>query len=943
MKKIVLLSLSCCISLCTYSQTTPSNWQKKESLSFVENKGQIRDQYGNSRPDIDFRLQGPDVNIFIGDAALHYQWQQSEIKSVKDLKSLSKQNSNSYRMDVTLLGADKNAVVVKEQKQNYYEQYHQVHLGLSSTIAHAYSKITYQNVYPGIDWVLYLDNNSLGKQSIKYDFVVKPGANVANIKLKYDGATNLQLRENGSLLATTPMGTITEDAPYSYEVVNGSTTQRTKVSSQYIVKDNILSFATADYKGTLVIDPAIEWATYYGGAGFDLGTVLACDNVGNVYLTGASWMGMNIATTGSHQVANAGDFDAFLAKFDTDGNRLWATYYGGASVDYGFGLVCDVNNRVYISGSTQSPAGIATTGSHQATKGTGTDNFLARFSSTGSLIWATYYGGNAEEYNGICATDNMGHIYLAGNTSSTNNIADNGHQSTFGGGIDDAFLAKFDTSGVRIWGTYYGGSTYDDGNGVACDLLGNVFLGGTTNSTNAISTTGSHQPALGGAYDNYLVKFNSAGVRQWATYYGGTVHDNSGVLRCVATDKQNSVYLTGHTQSTNNIATIGSHQDTLGGGVDAFLVKFNAAGTRVWGTYFGGVQNENGGAIACDLSDKIFWCGMTVSTSGIATSDAHQTTFGGGTENDAYLARFSTNGVQEYGTYYGGSSLDEGYAIAFDNVGNAYLSGGTTSAANIATPGSFSDTYGGGIAVFLAKFCTSVTAPLIDGPDTACANAAIQYTASTLPGATGYIWTLPSGWVGTSNTSTIDVVTNGTGGVVSVQIIRCDTSSAQTLNVYVRPEVPAIITANNLVLSTTNTHSTYQWMLNNNAIAGATNATHTATEIGNYTVAVTNNPGGCKDTSELYTVTSLVSVKDANANIENIKVYPNPANDVLFINATQEITVAICSVEGKVVLQQKNAKSIDISKLTPGLYLMKIKDKNGIDIGTKKFTKITNR
>lgn len=938
MKRTMLLLLGCCLAVNSYSRSVSNEWKGKNQYAFVENCGQIRDQDGRARADIAFRLQSPEVTLLSGKTALHYQWQQAEGPAGKDLAALRQKQVHTYRMDVHLLDANPDARVIREEPQDYYEQYYQEYKGLKGAVAHAFSKVTYQDVYPGIDWVLYVSSKA-GVESVKYDFVVHPGADVSKIRLQYKGATSLGIGEDGSFTAVTPAGTIKEDAPYTYTLHAGKTGTRTRVDSRFVLQDNILSFKTAPSKETLVIDPSLEWATYYGGTGFDLGTVLNCDNSGNVFVTGASWMSANIATTGSYQSTNAGDFDAFLAKFDKDGNRLWATYFGGSDIDYSYGLVCDLEDHVYIAGVTYSATGIATAGSHQAVYGGTGDNYLARFDSTGALVWATYYGSSGTESGGICTADNLGHIYLGGYTDGTNNIASNGHQSANSGGWNDAYLVQFNASGVRQWGTFYGGSMHDQADGVACDNFGNVYLAGQTTSANNIATPGSHQPVIGGGYDNFLVKFNVSGVRQWATYYGGAGNDYDGTLRTVACDKLGNVFLAGQTQSSTGIATAGSHQPVIGGGDDAFLVKFNGLGVRLWGTYFGGAGDENGGAISCDFSNNIFWCGFTNSTSGIATAGAHQTVYGGGTK-DAFLTRFNSEGVQQFGTYYGGNSLDEGYAVGFDYVGNAYISGGTTSANGIATPNAFSTTYAGMIAVFLAKFCTSVASPTLDGPDTACAHSYQVFTASELSGATGYIWTLPAGWAGSSDSSKIVVQTNGTGGTVSVRIIRCDTSDAQTLNVYIIPQTPAVITASNFVLSTTSTYNSYQWLWNNTLIPGANNPTYTATQNGNYTVVVTS-PGGCTDTSDIYTVSGITGIRDATARLDAIHVYPNPAVDRLYIKAAEAVAVRLFSIEGRQLMDIPVAETIDISSLTGGVYMLRFFDSKGNYIGTKRFTKLS--
>lgn len=940
MKRFILISLSLLTFNGVHAGNVRDGWQQKSHLCFIENKGQITDPLRHRRNDIQFKLETPSVNVLIGNASLHYQWVKNEAVDLKDLRSLAAmKHSDYYRMDVTLIGADPNASILKEDPQSYYERYYLQHLGLNGTIAHSFSKITYQNVYPDIDWVIYTQRSADGTETMKYDFVVHPGGDPALIQLQYSGSTALNILDDGSLKALTPAGSIVEKAPYSF--ITDKDNHTTSVASSFRLDKNVLSFNVAPSQNTLTIDPSLEWATYYGGAGFDLGTVLNCDNLGNVYLTGASWMSLNIATTGSYQSTNAGDFDAFLAKFDNDGNRLWATYYGGESVDYALGLACDQHNRVYISGITQSTTGIATAGSAQPVyAGIGGDDYLVRFDTAGARIWATYCGSTGDEYNGLCATDNFGHVYLVGNTTGNDNIYSNGHQSTNGGGANDAFIVQYDTSGNKIWGSFYGGSGDDMGDGVACDRIGNVYLSGHTNSTSGIATSGSHQPANGGGYDDYLVKFNMSGVRQWATYYGGSAAENNGNLRNVACDKNNYVYMSGSTESTAGIATTGSYQATPGGGIDAFLVKFNDNGGRLWATYYGGSGDDNGGALACDLSANIFWCGFTTSTDSIATTGSHQTVFAGGS-HDAYLTKFNSSGEQIFGTYYGGGGLDEGYAVGFDFVGNAFISGGTTSGTAIATPGAFSTTYAGGIAVFLAKFCTSVTATALNGSDTICANNSILYSTVAVPGATGYIWTLPSGWAGSSDSSSIYVTPNDAGGVITVKVIRCDTSDALQMDIYVLASETPVVSRNGNVLSTTHTFTTYQWYLNDVAINGATSQTYTVNATGSYKV-VTTNANGCSDTSVVFMVNSVTAIDELQYLKENVFIYPNPANDILNIQAPVPVKATITGIDGRVLLDNIQSKKIDIHSLSEGLYLIRLMDKNNNLIKTAKFIKVNN-
>ena len=141
------------------------------------------------------------------------------------------------------------------------------------------------------------------------------------------------------------------------------------------------------------------------------------------------------------------------------------------------------------------------------------------------------------------------------------------HQSAYGGGYSDGFLVKFDSNGLRQWGTYYGGSLLDVSFSCATDASGNVYMSGETQSPNGIATSGAHQTTVDGAF---LVSFNSSGVRQSGTYYGG-------IKNVCTTDASGNVYMTGYTQSNSGIATAGAHQTANGnnGYNDAFLVKFN--------------------------------------------------------------------------------------------------------------------------------------------------------------------------------------------------------------------------------------------------------------------------------------------------------------------------------------------------------------------------------
>ena len=341
------------------------------------------------------------------------------------------------------------AVIESEELPGYEERYYL--LQCYGSVAHGFKKITYKNVYPNIDWVLYCKGASL-----KYDFLVHKGGRVADIRLQYGGATKLNV-VHGSVEATTPFGSITEQKPYSYDAAT-----HTPIASSFTIDNNVVSFKLGKYDGDVVIDPAIVWGTYYGLAYTTL-TGIKTDNAGNVYAVGSTVSTTNIATTGAYKTSFAGgNYDGLLVKFNNAGVRQWGTYFGGSQEDNLCSVAIDDNGNVYTAGNTYSSSGIATTGAHQISLAGNSDELLAKFSSSGALQWCTYYGGAAGTAYSLnlsprlrVACDALGNIYMAGTEYSDTGIATSGsfHPNYMGSTLfGNGFLVKFNAAGVRQWG-----------------------------------------------------------------------------------------------------------------------------------------------------------------------------------------------------------------------------------------------------------------------------------------------------------------------------------------------------------------------------------------------------------------------------------------------------------------------------------------------------------
>jgi uncharacterized protein YjdB len=836
------------------SYSSFNNIDKKSApLTFVENVGQVKDQNNQQRADIQFKVGAANgLSVFIGNGAIHYQFSKADSLASKPPKeeivkigyTSERATYTMSRMDVTLVGSNTSAKVITEGKQEYYENYYTDWSGEKGATAHTYNRITYKDVYPNIDWVFYMKEGQM-----KHEFVIRVGGHVGDIKLKYGGASVLTINRDGSLLAVTPHGTITENAPVSFDA-SGKT-----IESRFVLCDSILSYRTADYSGILTIDPGIIWATYYGGSADAKGTSVSTDGTGNVYMSGFTNDISAIATTGSYQVTNSGSDDVYLAKFDSSGSIQWATYYGGSGGDYCWGITTDGIGNVYLTGQTTSSTTIATTGAYKITYGGNNDAFLAKFNSSGVIQWATYYGGNDYDCSLGIASDGTGNMYIAGMTVSTSGIATTGAYKITYGGSYDAFLAKFNSSGAIQWATYYGGNNYEDGCAVATDGIGNVYLTGTTESSSTIATIGAHQTSFGGTQDAFLAKFNSSGAIQWATYYGGNSGDNS---TGIASDTTGNVYIIGLTGSTTSIATTGAYQTSFGGSYDAFLAKFNSSGAIQWATYYGGSGTDCVYGVNTDRTGDIYIVGITNSTSSISTVGAYQSTFGG--TQDALLAKFNSSGGIQWATYYGGSDYDRAQGVSTFGMGNIYVTGSTRSTSGIATTGSYQVYSGGNFDSYLAKFniCSLPSISPISGAESLC-----QGSITTLSDLlTGGNWTSSNTTIATTGslTGVITGIAAGTATISYTVTNSCGSATAtKTITINPLPTVGAITGSssvcigNNITLSDPTTGGT--WSSSNAAIA-TVGSTGVVTGVTTGTATISYNvTNGCGTTSATYAIT----------------------------------------------------------------------------------------
>ncbi len=402
-------------------------------------------------------------------------------------------------------------------------------------------------------------------------------------KIGLENAFLAKFNSSGNLVWSTYYGNIsevgngasTDKAGNIY--ITGYTSSRSGMATNGAYQTSLAGNSDA-FVAKFTSSGGLSWSTYFGGPDQDVGNAISTDTSGNVYLAGNTFSSTGIATAGSYQSSFSGRTDAFLAKFNNKGNLDWATYFGGNLYTYDFGVSTDASGDAFISGTTSSSSGIASSGAFQTSYAGNTDAFLAKFSNSGTRLWSTYFGGTDGDFAQAIATDNFGNVFITGNTSSNAAIVTSGAYQTSFEGYQDAFLAKFSTTGTLSWSTYYGGSVADGGQGLITDSTGNVFMTGYTGDSSGFATSNAYQTTFGGGtYDAFLATFTSSGDRIWATYYGGTGED---VGTGVSIDPSGNLFVVGRTAGNNGISTTGAHQISYAGGVeDAFLAKFNVPAT----------------------------------------------------------------------------------------------------------------------------------------------------------------------------------------------------------------------------------------------------------------------------------------------------------------------------------------------------------------------------
>jgi gliding motility-associated-like protein len=588
----ILLALSCSLATLMFAQEIEHKHDQR--FAFQENKGQWP-------KDVLFKAPFSGGNLWIQQRKLVFHLQ--DLSGLREIHEHAAEGKREPILKQTVIhlnfdGANEVNIIQKEQPSPTYYNYF---IGNDSahwaSDVHAFQEAYLREFYDGIDLKLLED-----KLHLKYEFHVRPGANIDQIRMNYAGHTKMQLDKRGNLVIDTELGQIIEQKPYAYQIIHGNMVE---VPCSFVLTRNNLSFSIGKYDPSfqLIIDPVLVFATYSGSVSDNFGMTATYGYDGTAYSGGVVYgnsypmpdnQAFDISSNFTVPInPTYGISDVFITKYNTDGtDMLWSTYLGGGNQDQGtetaHSLICDKQNNLYIYGATSSTdfpiingyqpthaGGTANSnflynGIYFTTQGT--DIYVAKISSNGhNLLASTYIGGSAndgvnymisskiydsvddydsltmnygDQFRGEIMLDSSGNCVVASCTRSTNFPLVNAFQ-TINGGMQDGVVFKLSSDlSSLLWSSYYGGSKNDACYSLKIDSSANIVFTGGTCSFNLPGTSGGWKPTYnGGKTDGFVVKIKSGSTSIFnASYIGTTNYDQSFFVEI---DRNDNVFLLG--------------------------------------------------------------------------------------------------------------------------------------------------------------------------------------------------------------------------------------------------------------------------------------------------------------------------------------------------------------------------------------------------------------
>lgn len=816
----------------------------------------------------------------------------------------------SYHVfDLHFIGANDNSAASSEAPDGqYYNFFHGDDPSHWASHVSQYRKVTYHDIYHGVDMEVYGEG-----ENIKYNWVLKAGADPSQIKVAYEGVDAIALKKSNIEVKTSAVNML-EMSPVAYQIING---QRSEVRCKFVLEGNEVHFEfprSYDRSLPLIIDPTLVFSTYTGSTADNFGFTATYDAAGDGYAGGIVFFPGVYPTVGAFQsLFGGGSFDISITKFNPTGtSMIYSTYLGGNGDEQPHSLFVNDRDELYVFGSSNSSNYPTVAGAFDPSFNGSHDIIISRFSSSGaSLLSSTYIGGSADdgfftsplvknyadEARGEIYIDSLGIVYIASYTLSSNfPTTARAFNTTLNGPMDGCVLKLPPNLSSLLFSTYIGGSGYDAAFSIKLDQSRNIIIGGGTNSVNFPTTPGVYHPASSGGEDGYIAKLSNNGSLLIAsTYLGTSAYDQ---VYFVEVDRWNELYAVGQTLGSYPvIGTVYSNP-----GAKQFIHKLNNDLTStivstVFGSPSSSAVNISPTAFLVDRCDNIYvsgWggnvndgyaggrtFGMPVTTGAIRTS----------TDGSDFYFIVLTREARSllYATFFGGNgSVGEhvdGGTSRFDKEGVVYeaiCSGCGGNSLFPTTVGAWSNVNRSSncnLAIMKLAFNLAGTNVEVNASPrtTGCIPLTVNFR-SVLTNVRSVVWHFGDGATSTA-TNPVHVYTD-TGHfqvmLIGIDSASCNVADTAYLEVWARNDS---ITANFLPFLAVNcstktisarvrnfSTTNYSWNFGDGSVANTDSVFHVYASPGTYTVSLrVDDPNSCNGTNNFSFVVVIKPLVSLNA------------------------------------------------------------------------------
>jgi len=682
---------------------------------FVKNEGQWNGSFI-------YKSQIKGGNLFIEKNSFTWLFYQSDSLHSAHHHVSKSSSIPVHAIKTKIIGANKNPLVLALEEQSFHVNYFLNNNPKNwKSELRVYKKLLFVNIYPNIDLEIISNPNG-----IKYNFIVKKYGNPDLIKLEYEGADNIKIKNN-AIVITTSLGEIKEFPPIVYQEIDG---ENKAVATEYYLENNSISFRIKERynrRSNLIIDPILVFSTYSGALSDNFGFTATFDSMGNAYSGGTVYDFSFPTTVGAFQMQFAGGFnekpeigyiqrDCGIMKFSSDGKSLlYATFLGGRHNEQPHSMIVNNLNQLIVFGSTRSHSFPSTSNfvNNLTPDTTDYNIFVSIFSPNGNtLVASALIGGSlhdgingdlvtkpkellpllnnyADDFRGEVIVDNQNNIYIASSSFSFDFPQANSFNPNFGG-PQNGVIVKFNPNLSSIlFSSFIGGQGHDAAYGLAIGLNNDVYVTGGTSHANQITGLSGERTTLfpNDSINGFLLRIN----RDNGSLINGTLVGTNRYDQCymVKTDKRGFPYVFGQTKgqfpiSPNVYNNPGSGQ---------FIAKYSInLENRLLSTVLGSGRSTpdiSPTAFLIDRCDKVYisgWGGSVNAThnggntSNMPTKDAIQPNTDG---SDFWLAVLTKDFEELYfASYYGGISPPnrnahehvDGGTSRFDEKGVIYQS-----------------------------------------------------------------------------------------------------------------------------------------------------------------------------------------------------------------------------------------------------------------------------